>query len=506
MTLAKVSQTSTHIQRAEDTDLHSDAPSGPRGVIWNCASILLKIGRNALRTIGHFFAKIRQILDRLIPSAHPISKWKSCPRATSRFIGCAVKQFKILVSSFAQKSPQTTGQKADWTNLPKDIYPLIFRDRLAIRSAIRVCKCWHRNVLAPLKQLRVHRLPDTLPEMCQSLERLTFTRTAKIAPQDFKVLTRFQNLRVLELDYQTTLDDTSLRSVSGLVGLKMLSLAYCDSVTDLGLRYLSEPPLVRTLETINLDHCTKITDLGICALGKGRVTRIMLHRCKKVLGWGFKDFSKKDRPALIELRVIDQSAAPEISNGLIPNRFARALTTFVDTLPLLNDLYILDLSKCTLNDTLFSGLCSNLRKLSDLFLTNCQGLSWNVLFALSELKSLRRLSLARLSMLDHTAPALTHLTRLQWLNLSNCTYLTSASAVPLSQIKSLKKVLLNGCNAQLHLEVWTKRPTVEFEANYLFHNRDALAVEALEKNRTTLWQARAIKAKCFTSALPSMVH
>ena len=304
-----------------------------------------------------------------------------------------------------------------------------------------------------LRGLDIERLPKSLGDLID-MEELYIRGCQRL--HDIQAVSRLKKLKAffygLEwyaapgFDQSCVLHDIS--PLSGLTGLRQVSLKYCSQLTD-----VSVLGTLTGLQELNLSRCSQLADIGVLSTLTG-LLEIDLWGCGQL-----KDVSVLSH--LTSLHKIDLSACSQLTDvsglgtlkGLRQiNLSACSQLTDLSVLRSLTGLQRLNLSWC--EQSIDLSLLSRLTSLRQLDLSWCDQLM-NI-SALSMMTSLRQVDLSWCP--PFNLDVLLGLFQLESLNIYNSVTLPAApDALPLTWWPSLKKLYSNnlkGAPAELGSEKW----------------------------------------------------
>ena len=217
---------------------------------------------------------------------------------------------------------------------------------------------------------------------------------------DLGALQFAKNLRVLDLNGSTQINDRSLESLEHTLGLTHLNLNSCTEITDVGLSHVGQ---LRNLRRLALSGCSLIKNHGMVHVAKlTKLEALDLQGCLMVTDAGLHLLSVLVRMRSLTLgRLVGMTDAGLFAVASMP------------------ELHSLNLDGC--------------RKVTDVGL-----------HALASLKNLCNLDISRCKNLETLQP-LKSVKTLQFVNLSGCVKITDASLLNLVQCKGLDVLYSNHC-------------------------------------------------------------
>jgi hypothetical protein len=370
----------------------------------------------------------------------------------------------------------TVGAGSWWFDLPQledlpdvvlvHIFELAFPSIALLTTMLLVQKSW-------IECLRKCEMPGALDRKAGPWTRERVTDVVLGT-----TVIRFPSLRTVDLRRCARITDNGLLVVSGLAGLKSLTLSY-NHVTDVGLgmvlsslpvleeldvtgchelsievlRYFRVPPRlqrlrcglnddfddemleilaeVTQLRALTLVNCRSVTNDGVVALcALTRLQELRLSYASRVTETGLLGLSKHTP---LEILQVDGSLWSDADIGIqLLQRFPR--------------LRVLNLNR-TMNLEFpmeaMRSLC-NLNVLQELSLGSCGDVSDNNLSELSLLRDLRKLTLYRcIDVTDRGLHTLSEFPQLQSLNLEGCFDITDTGVQHLSAMTGLRRLCLN---------------------------------------------------------------
>ena len=311
------------------------------------------------------------------------------------------------------------------------------------------------SYLTGLSKLRTLNLNDCIriTEGLSHLNNLTNLETLKLAQcvsldSQLAFLANLTKLQTLELNNNGTLNGSCLAYISGLTGLKSLNLSGCIQMEQNYLIHLKD---LAKLETLHLLACNALLTEGL-----GIITG--LSKLK------FLDLSQTYNNALVGI-----SALKNLETLELRSRLGSGVS--LEHLIGLTKLRKLNLYRNWIHDNELAIL-TNIQSLRALSLTMCNDLTDQALTHVAALKNLeelylgvtrmvtsaglahicspngltklKSLSLQRNMSSDADLAPLSHLNRLEQLNLANCKNLTPACLTHLKVLKNLRKLNITG--------------------------------------------------------------
>jgi Leucine-rich repeat (LRR) protein len=279
---------------------------------------------------------------------------------------------------------------------------------------------------------------------CAKLRKLTFSENNQFDFSGLRAIVELPHLESLVLASNATLRDPHLRELGKLTGLKELNLASCTEVTDEGLSCLESLPGLKVLE---LSSCPKVTgeslkfiaqeleelDLGSTGLNDGGLQqlsrlkylkRLQIDRCPAVTGVGLEN-----------LRYCPELETLVLGGSPVSEEHFQPMSEF-------KNLKKLDLANC---DKITGGAIGYLQhcvQLEDLSLADCRRINTPDIGPLLQFKNLKVLNLDGTRVGTDGIEMLTGLPCLEWIDLSNNNWIDDESIAALSNVPSLKKVVL----------------------------------------------------------------
>ncbi|KAK9822807.1 hypothetical protein WJX81_000986 [Elliptochloris bilobata] len=320
-----------------------------------------------------------------------------------------IRQFEPM--RLAAAPAGSTRRPVDWVSLPRDIMRLVAA-RLPphdVQSALLACREWHDGFASGLTAMK----PRVL-----MVERLAH---------------RFPAVQSLDLSACRRVGDGALAALGGtlaLAGLRSLSLAGCEDVSDAGIAAVAR---LRALTHLDLRNCCKVTDASLLALAElPCLLSLDLSGCVAATERGIGALAARLR--LSTLRLGGTSRVATVQDGAL-----RALAPMVS-------LTCLDMSGCTEVTDAGLGAIGALTRLHELCLWNCMRVSEAGLGVLRNLPHLEDLSLRGCQHLtDAAAPAVARLRALTRLDLRCCERFTGDQLRALSALTGLRELNLKGC-------------------------------------------------------------
>eukprot|EP01125_Pyxidicula_operculata_P022932 TRINITY_DN9694_c0_g1_i1.p1 TRINITY_DN9694_c0_g1~~TRINITY_DN9694_c0_g1_i1.p1 ORF type:complete len:628 (+),score=101.61 TRINITY_DN9694_c0_g1_i1:70-1953(+) len=184
---------------------------------------------------------------------------------------------------------------------------------------------------------------------CKNLKYLNLKRCRSISDEGIKILSENHvNLIELHLKLCPLITDISLsRTISQLLKLKKLNLSYGYFITDKGIKNLG---VLKNLEYLNVSACKKITDQSLQVIGGlTSLTNLNLGWCRNITNSGIKHLSSLTNLTKLNLslckQLTDDAFSP--SNGFISLKNLQHLN--IDHCPLITDTVIDHLSYLSSN-------------------------------------------------------------------------------------------------------------------------------------------------------------
>lgn len=137
-------------------------------------------------------------------------------------------------------------------------------------------------------------------------ESMTQIRCREFSDGDILTLSKLQQLTSLDFTagyarYEAKLTDKGLRNIAELrlPHLELLSIGYCFSVTDAGLRHIAD---INTLREISLMGCTNLSDAALLNIASSTTLMgIDLRGCDRITDQGLQSLAKM--PSLLNVSV-----------------------------------------------------------------------------------------------------------------------------------------------------------------------------------------------------------
>ncbi|XP_072418768.1 F-box and leucine-rich repeat protein 13-like isoform X2 [Chiloscyllium punctatum] len=213
-----------------------------------------------------------------------------------------------------------------------------------------------------------------------------------ISDASFKMISKnCPNLNHIYVSDCPRITDNSLKSLATLKHVTVLNISDCISITDGGIRYFMDSPSASKLRELNLSNCIYITDLSLLKIAQRchSLTHLRLRYCECLTDSGIEWLGNLPVLNTIDLTGtnVQEQGLGSLSNNTRITEFTVAECSGVTDIGLqITDLsiqylagvchyiYFLDISGCVnLTDSIFKFLkkgCKRLRVLKMLYCTN----------------------------------------------------------------------------------------------------------------------------------------
>lgn len=133
-----------------------------------------------------------------------------------------------------------------------------------------------------------------------NLQSFRLVLSEQITPKGFEHLSKFDQLRYLDLSQNKLADDTLIKIINSCSKLRVLKISGCQSITDHSIKFVGS---LKYLVALDISDCTLVTDKGIKHLRScTNLELLSLENCFKISDEGIQILNE-----LTNLRILSIS-------------------------------------------------------------------------------------------------------------------------------------------------------------------------------------------------------